>query len=103
MALQGRADAQHVGERRRVPCRAQRNLTGADVATRGAYAGHPVAVGGETGDLAVLDDVDSGLIGATGEPPSDVVVLGDTRAGLIRRTQDGIPNVAGDIDNRAQL
>jgi hypothetical protein len=103
MALQRGADAQHVGERRGVPGRAQRDLACADVALSGAHAGDPVPVGDEPGDLAILDDVDPGLIGATGESPCDVVVLGDARPWLIGRAKNRIANVVGDVDDRAEL
>ena len=103
MALQRRADAEHVGQRRGVPGRAQRDLSGADVATCGAHPGDAVAVGDEPGDLAVLDDVDAGLVGAAREAPGDVVVFGDAGARLIRRAEHRVANVAGDVDDRAQL
>ena len=93
MALQRRADTEHVGQRRRVSGRAQRDLARADVALGRAYPGDPVAVGVEPDDLAVLDDVDAGLIGPARETPRDVVVFGDACTRLIRRTEHRVANV----------
>ncbi|RYD31810.1 MAG: integrin, partial [Verrucomicrobiaceae bacterium] len=57
MALQRSLDAEHVRQRRGVPGRAQRNLAGGDIATRGLHPGDAIAVRGETGDLT-----DSGAV-----------------------------------------
>ena len=69
VALHGRADAEHVGQHRGVPGRAQRDLPGGDVALGGAHPGDPVAGGDEPGDLAVLDEVDAGLRRRGGRSP----------------------------------
>src|SRR5262249_44850464 len=63
----------------------------------------PVGSGGEPGALAVLDQVDPGLVGAPGKTPGDVVVLGDARAGLVGGAQDRIADVGGGVDDRADL
>ena len=47
----------------------------------------------EPGDLAVLDEVDAGLVGAAGEAPGDVVVLGDAGARLVGGAQHRVADV----------
>ena len=70
---------------------------------RGAYAGDPIAAGGEPGDLAALQQVDSCRIGAAREAPSDVVVFGDSRARLVGRAEHRVAEVGRDVDDRAEL
>src|SRR5215211_4011258 len=65
--------------------------------------GDPVAVGGEPGDLAVLDEVDPGLVRAAGEAPGDVVVLGDAGAGLVGGPEHRVADVGRGVDDRADL
>ena len=90
MALQWRADAQHVGQRRGVPGRAQRHLAGADVTAGGAHPGHPVPVGDEAGDLAVLDDVDAGFIGAAGLARREHLLAGGWRPKVLITAQGSL-------------
>ena len=64
---------------------------------------HPIAVGGEPGDLAALQEIHSRRIGAARETPSDVVVFGDSRAGLVGRAEHRVAEVGRDVDDRAEL
>src|SRR5690606_26760422 len=101
MGLQRGAHAQLVQQHRGVARGAQCDGAAADVATGGPHPGHPVADYGEPGDLTVLDQVDSRLIDAAGESPGDVVVLGDSRTRLVGRSLNGVADVLGDVDDRA--
>ena len=102
VTLQRQLDPEHLGQHRGVAGGGQQHLSGADVTPGGAHPGDPVAVNGETGDLAALDQVDAGLTRATGESPGHVVVLGDTASGLIGGAQDGVADVGRGVHDRAQ-
>ena len=68
---------------------AQRHLAGRDVAAGGADPGNPVAVDGEAGDLAVLDQVDPGPAGAARVSPRRRSRVWRSGPRLISGIQDG--------------
>ena len=56
----------------------------------------------EARDLAVLDDVHAELVRAARITPRDVVVARDAAPALQRRTEDRIPDLGRDVDDRQE-
>src|SRR6266851_6927644 len=82
--------------------RAEGDLIGRDQAAVRVHAPHPIAIEVETGDLAILDQVDTHLVRLARERPGDVVMLGNAPTSLQRGSDHGIPYVGRDVDDRAE-
>ena len=82
--------------------RAERDLIGRDQSAVGVHAANAIAAEIEAGDLTVLDEIDTQLVGFTGEAPGDVVMLCDAAPALQRAADDGVAHVGRDVDDRAQ-
>src|SRR5689334_2195790 len=76
------------------------DLPGADIPSRRLDAEHAAAFDPETGDLAVLDDVDTARVGAARIAPGDRVVAGVATAGLQQRADDRIARVLRAVEQR---
>ena len=76
--------------------RADRAARGLDALDRAAGAAH------EPRDLGVLDDVDPEVGGGARVGPRDLVVARDPTPALQRRAHDRIPDVGGDVHDRAE-
>ncbi|MDQ1054296.1 hypothetical protein QE394_002224 [Arthrobacter sp. SORGH_AS 212] len=82
---------------------AKANLFGVDGAAAGLDAHHAVTVLEEAGDFAVLDDVHAQLVALAGEGPGNMVVLGDAGTGLVGGAHDRVADVVADVQDGAEF
>src|SRR5258708_9214364 len=96
MAFQRKADASHIGERGGVACRNYRDLLGLDEALGRIHANHLATVTANPRDLAVLHDIDAGLIRAARKTPRNGVVTRHAAATLDGCTEQRIAAIQVD-------
>ena len=76
------------------------DFPGADISPGGLNAADRTILPSDTGDFAVLNDVDTAGIGCTGKPPGHGIMARNTTARLKRCTKHRIPGLARHVHRR---